>query len=82
MFKCCIKNLIDFKDDKINVSDLCRCCGVSRTVFYKYLKSEKEPSVTTAIRITEYLNEQLCSNGLVEIPDLYELEQFFRYEEE
>lgn len=82
MFKCCIKDLIDFKADKINISDLCRYCGISRTVFYQYLKSEKEPTVTTAIRITEYLNQKLYLTGLVSVPDLYDLEQFFRYEED
>ncbi len=43
-----------------NVSDLCKTCGISRTVFYAYLNNEKLPSIETAIRITRYLNEH-CS---------------------
>lgn len=75
--KCYIKEIFDFKRDKISITDLCKEVGISRTTFYNIIESKKEPSVTLAIRITEYLNECLSkldnnySDWLYDIYDLW-----------
>lgn len=61
--KCWINTIFDTKRDNINVSEMCRQLGITRAYWYKLLKSESEPTVTLAIRITAYLNECLTQNG-------------------
>ena len=39
----------------INVSQLCRYCGISRQSWYNIIDDKKTPSVYVAIRITDYL---------------------------
>lgn len=74
--KCYIKDIFDFKRDKISITDLCKQVGISRTTFYNIIESKKEPSVTLAIRITEYLNEcleKLEYNYVDWLYDVYDL---------
>ena len=61
--KCWINTIFDTKRDNINVSEMCRQLGITRAYWYKILKSESEPTVTLAIKITAYLNECLTQNG-------------------
>lgn len=77
--KCNIESIIDFKRDKISVTDLCKSVGISRQSFYAYLRNEKEPGVYTAIKITDYLNEKLEENDGCP-PDLYDISQFWSVE--
>ena len=67
--KCFINNIFDFKRDNINISELCRQTGITRAYWYKIINSESEPTVTLAIRITEYLNECLSKKGFMD--DMY-----------
>lgn len=75
MTKCMIKSIFDFKRDKINITDLCKSCGISRTVFYNYLDNKQEPTVSVAISITHYLNDKLSeqgyTNGLYSVETLW-----------
>lgn len=77
--KCMITRLFDFRQVKVNVSDLCRECGISRTHFYSIINDKKEPSVEIAIRITNYLNNALSDIGygdhMYDVDDLWRIDQ-------
>lgn len=51
---CNIKTYIS-KLGFINISELCRYCGISRASWYNIIDDKKSPSVYVAIRITDYL---------------------------
>lgn len=64
--KCWIDSIFDAKRDGINVSQMCRELGITRAYWYKVIKSECEPTVTLAIKITDYLNRCLAKGGYSE----------------
>ncbi|MBO7735702.1 MAG: helix-turn-helix transcriptional regulator [Methanobrevibacter sp.] len=39
----------------IEVADLCRHCGISRTAYYNIISGRSSPRVDTAVKIKEYL---------------------------
>ena len=77
--KCLINTIFDVKRDNINVSDLCRQVGITRAYWYKLINSNSEPTVTLAIRITEYLNECLCKNGYMD--DMYSVNDLWTWKD-
>lgn len=60
----CMINTFFSMDGKgsLNISDLCRNVGISRTIFYNYLDNKKIPSIEVAIKIAKYLNDNFGSN--------------------
>lgn len=76
--KCNIESIIDFKRDKISITDLCKTIGISRQSFYAYLRNEKEPGIYTAIKITDYINKRLEEQGYMS--NLYSIEQYWSVE--
>jgi DNA-binding XRE family transcriptional regulator len=46
-----------------NVSEMCRAIGISRSYFYKIVRSETMPSVSIALSICNYLNARAWSIG-------------------
>lgn len=77
--KCWINTIFDTKRDNINVSELCRQVGITRAYWYKLINSDSEPTVTLAIRITEYLNECLRKKGFMD--HMYSVEDLWTWEE-
>lgn len=56
----------------INVSELCRYCGISRQSWYNIIDDKKSPSVYVALRITDYLKIHSNWND-VKVTDLWQI---------
>lgn len=74
--KCYILKYFDFKKDHVNISDLCRSCGISRQAFYNIINNKSVCSVYLAVRITNYLNGCLVVQGYPE--NVYSVDQLFK----
>lgn len=61
--ECLITKIFDFERDGINVSDLCRVCGISRQAFYNVISNKSEPRISLAISIVDYLNDAMHAHG-------------------
>ena len=77
MYRCYILKYYDFRRDKINISDLCRKCDISRGTFYNIINNISEPSVSVALKITKYLDRQLVLQGYQS--GVYPIDVLFRY---
>lgn len=57
------------ENQNINISDMCRECGITRNAYYKIINGSI-PRVDTAIRILRYINEK--SGSKFEIENLWQ----------
>lgn len=65
---CKLSKYYDLKEDAINISELCRDLGISRTTFYNIWNGEKIPSVVLAIQMINYINDHIAKKFGVVCP--------------
>lgn len=51
-----------FQEREYNITDLCKFVGITRSAYYRIIKSEVCPKVDTCLKIVKYLNENCCQN--------------------
>lgn len=74
MYKCIIKdyfNVGNKKTDEFTVSDMAAYCNVTRQTIHNVLENRKEPTVSLAISMVDFINEKCHDEWYVE--DLFKL---------
>lgn len=72
--KCVIKDMFRIgnkKEDDFTVTDMAAYCGVSRVTIYNIIENRKEPSVSLAIAIADFISELPGTNSEWYVEDLW-----------
>ena len=77
MYKCIIKNYFNIgnkKNDEFTITEMATYCNVSRQTITNILENKKEPKISLAILITDFINEKLKMDWHVEVEDIFKIE--------